>query len=115
MRHHEMLATSLLLVLAACGSSTSESPPPDTASNAGPVRQADAPLDAREALRISARTYISGSVKVKVSGFFDVDGSQNLNKPASITDEDQTWLQYGASGAPELNVLFTNSTAMAEN
>lgn len=50
-----------------------------------------------------------------MGGFFEVDGSQSLNKPASLTDEDQTWLQYGVSGAPELNVLFTNSEEMAEN
>jgi len=64
---------------------------------------------------ISPRTYTSGSVQAKVTGFFTVDGTQQLNKPASITDEDQTWIQYGVSGAQELNVLFTNSTALAEN
>ena len=68
-----------------------------------------------EVLRISSRTYTSGSVKAKVTGFFEVDGSQELNKPASITDDGSTWIQYGASGAQELNVLFTNDEAMAEN
>ncbi len=68
-----------------------------------------------DALVISARTYTGGSVKAKVTGFFEIDGSQTLNLPASLTDDDQTWLQYGVSGAQDLNVLFTNSQAMAEH
>ena len=51
----------------------------------------------------------------KVTGFFKADGSQTLNLPASITDEDQAWLRYGVSGDPGLDVLITNSTAMAEH
>lgn len=50
-----------------------------------------------------------------MSGFFSVDANQDLNKPASITDDGQTWLQYGVSGAQELNVLVTNSEEMVEN
>jgi hypothetical protein len=38
-----------------------------------------------------------------------------VNKPASITDDGHTWIQYGVSGAPELNVLFTNDESMAEH
>lgn len=54
-------------------------------------------------------------MNTKVTGFFEVDGSQDLNKPASITDDGHTWIQYGVSGAPELNVLFTNAEDMAEH
>ena len=114
MRYQSFLATSVLLVLAGCGSDAGDA----TAGASEATRaQAAAPPDggSRDALIISPRTYTVGTVKAKVTGFFAVDGSQQLNKPASITDEDQTWIQYGVSGAPELNVLFTNSTAMAEN
>ena len=44
---------------------------------------------------ISSRTYTNESVKAKVTGFFEVDGGQDLNKPASITDDGHTWIQYG--------------------
>ncbi len=59
----------------------------------------------------SARS--GSSVTAKVTGFFEVDGSRTLNLPAILTGDDQTWLQYGVFGAPELSVLFTNSTTMA--
>ena len=68
-----------------------------------------------EVLKISNRTYTGGSTQTKVSGFFEVNASQDLNKPASITDDGQTWLQYGVSGAQELNVLVTNAEDLAEN
>ena len=106
--------SSALLVLVGCGdgSGTTEG----AASTPVSAQKMDATAnESRQALTISARTYSDGSVKARVTGFFAVDGGQVLNKPASITDEDQTWIQYGASGAQELNVLFTNSTAMAEN
>ncbi|MGH8135038.1 MAG: hypothetical protein ACRER4_01725 [Steroidobacteraceae bacterium] len=68
-----------------------------------------------EVLKISKRLYTGGSTHTKVSGFFQVDGNQDLNQPASITDDGHTWLQYGVSGSQELDVLFTNSEEMAEN
>ncbi len=64
---------------------------------------------------ISPRTYTGGTVTVKGSGFFEVDGSQSLNVPASISDGVKTWLQYGVSGSPGLDVLFTNSLDLAEH
>lgn len=109
-----LLVSSLVLVLAGCGSDTSESDA-SAAEDAAAVKPADVPGGAGEVLVISSRTYTGGSVNAKVSGFFEVDGSQDLNKPASITDDGHTWLQYGVSGAPELNVLFTNDESMAEN
>jgi hypothetical protein len=116
MRYPSFLATSVLLILAGCGADSGETNTSASRDEGASRDQAERPGgDGRELLRISARTYTSGTVKAKVTGFFQVDGSQQLNKPASITDEDQTWIQYGASGAQELNVLFTNSTAMAEN
>ena len=80
-----------------------------------PWPQADAAGGGGEVLKISSRTYTSGSAKTKISGFFEVDGSTELNKPASITDDGHTWIQYGVSGAPELNVLFTNAEDLAEH
>lgn len=111
-----LLVTSAILILAGCGSDSGDSHATDSEGGAAPVRQTDSPGGGSgKVLKISARTYGGGSAQVKVSGLFEVDGSQSLNKPASITDDDQTWIQYGVSGAPELNVLFTNSESMAEN
>jgi hypothetical protein len=116
MRYLALLATAAFLALPACGSNGGDTPEADSGDDAPPMEQAGANVGTRaEGLVISARTYTAGGVKARVTGFFEVDGSQELNKPASITDEDQTWIQYGVSGAAELNVLFTNSTAMAEN
>ncbi len=111
-----MLAVLVALALAGCGSDAPDSTgsaPGDAAAfdqDAGPAAG-----NSGDALAISSRTYTGGSVQVKITGFFPVDGTQQLNLPASLTDDDQTWLQYGVSGAPELNVLFTNSTSMAEH
>lgn len=105
-----------VLVLAGCGSGPDEPAASDSTDDATPMQQAGGSGGGgTEALQISTRTYTSGTVRAKVTGFFEADGSQSLNLPASLTDDDQTWIQYGASGAPELNVLFTNSTAMAEH
>ena len=112
-----LLVTSLLLVLAGCGSDTSESDASaaEEAAAAAAAEQAGVPGGAGEALVISNRTYTTGSITTKVSGFFEANGSPELNLPASITDDGHTWIQYGVSGAPELNVLFTNDTSMVEN
>lgn len=110
-----MLMASAFLMLAGCGSETGET----TASVPGdeplPMQETEPSGGDGDVLKISARTYTGGSVRAKVTGFFEVDGNQELNKPASLTDDDQTWLQYGVSGAQELHVLFTNSEDMAEN
>jgi len=121
---HPWVVAVSALVLAGCGSGSDESES-TAADSAGPteeelaiIQQAELAAGgggSAEALVISQRTYTSGSVKAKVTGFFEVDGTQTLNAPASITDDDHTWITYGASGAPELNVGFTNSTAMAEH
>lgn len=111
-----LLVTCMVLVLAGCGSGSSESDESAAEDAAAAVAPADAPGGASgEVLKISSRTYTGGNVTAKVSGFFAADGSADLNKPASITDDGHTWLQYGVSGAPELNVLFTNDESMAEN
>jgi hypothetical protein len=117
-----------MLALAGCGADSGErsasstpsdgsAPSDDSAlSDVSAPEQRDGSTGAqRNALTISPRLYAAGSARVRVSGFFSADGVVELNRPASITDEDQTWIQYGVSGARELNALFTNSTAMAEN
>ena len=111
-----LLVTYMVLVLAGCGSGSSESEDSDEEDATAAVMPAARPDGASGGvLHISPRTYASGNVTAKVSGFFAADGSQDINKPASITDDGHTWIQYGASGAPELNVLFTNDESMAEN
>lgn len=116
MSNRSMLAVSVAIALAGCGSDTADPANSGSGEEAPAVQHAEAPrTGGSQALVISPRTYTGGTVKARVTGFFEVDGTQTLNLPASLTDEDQTWLQYGVSGAPELNVLFTNSTAMAEH
>jgi hypothetical protein len=56
---------------------------------------------------ISAREFVSGSVKVKVTGAFTIDQEIQINTKASIGGGDMTWLQYGASGSAEPNALIT--------
>ena len=105
MSYQSMLALLVAIALTGCGSETSE-PTEMTSGNEAAVNDDTGLMtgDSGDALVISTRTYTSGSVKAKVTGFFSVDGTQELNLPASLTDDDQTWLQYGVSGAPELNV-----------
>ena len=112
-----LVVTFVVLVLAGCGSGSTDS---DASATADAAEQAAKQADVSgggggDVLVISSRTYTDGSVKTKVTGFFEVDGSQELNKPASITDDGHTWIQYGVSGAQELNVLFTNAEDLAEN
>lgn len=114
MSNQSMLAVLLAFALTGCGSESSDS---GESEDAAAIAQDAGPMtgSSGDAVAISTRTYTSGTVKAKVTGFFEVDGSQTLNVPASLTDDDQTWIQYGVSGAQELNVLFTNSQSMAEH
>jgi hypothetical protein len=115
-RIRPVFLASLFLLSAACGSETADSESATGDESAEPTQAADgAGGTSGEAVRISNRTYVAGTVKATVTGFFSADGTQVLNLPASITDDGSTWLQYGVSGSPELNVLFTNTEAMAEN
>lgn len=102
------------LALAGCGF--------DTGDSTESVAEYEAALDqvagrvagnSGDALVISARTYTSGSAKAKVTGFFEVDGTQQSSQ-SCLTDEVQTLIPYGTSGGQELNVLFTNTFAMTE-
>lgn len=116
MSNQSMLAVLIALSLAGCGSNTGDSSESTSADEAAFDQDAAPPImKSGDAIVISTRTYTAGTVKAKVTGFFSVDGTQELNLPASLTDDDQTWIQYGVSGAPDLNVLFTNSTAMSEH
>ena len=55
---------------------------------------------------ISARTFASGSAHVVVTGSLAFTADIALNIPASISDGEETWLQYGASGSDAPNALF---------
>jgi hypothetical protein len=114
-RIRPVFLASLFLLSAACGSETADTASAEADDAAKPAQAADGAGTSAEPLRISNRTYVAGTVKATVTGFFSADGTQVLNLPASITDDGSTWLQYGVSGSPELNVLFTNTEAMAEN
>lgn len=117
MRNQPFIAISILFVLAGCGPDTGESTAlaSEDENEATLTGQVEFPTgDGGEALVISERTYTSGSARVKVTGFFTIDGAVQLNK-SGLTDDDQTWIPYGEHGAQALNVLFTNSTAMAEH
>jgi hypothetical protein len=112
MKIRVLLAVFVALAMAGCGSESDDV----TADEAAAMQEPEFPgWEKRDSVIISPRTYTGGTVRAKVKGFFEVDGSQTLNLPASLTDEDQTWLQYGVSGSQELDVLFTNSSAMAEH
>jgi hypothetical protein len=56
---------------------------------------------------ISARTYKAGTAHVIVTGTFAFTADIILNIPASISDGEDTWLQYGASGSDAPNALLT--------
>jgi hypothetical protein len=59
---------------------------------------------------ISARTYVGGSAKVTVTGSFQINDEIAIDKEASLSDGEMTWLQYGASGLEPPNALVTVST-----
>jgi hypothetical protein len=56
---------------------------------------------------ISARTYVGGSAKVTVTGSFQINDDIAIDKEASLSDGEMTWLQYGASGLEAPNALVT--------
>ena len=58
---------------------------------------------------ISGRTYGTGSAKVKVTGAFQFDAVIPINKQASFSDGEMTWIQYGDSGSEQPNLLVTVS------
>lgn len=104
------MTVAIALFLAGCGARSDTTAGSDSGIQAALVQEATDRVGSSNAVPvISERTYTSGSVQVKVSGFFDVNGSQDLNKPASITDGSQTWLQYGVSGSPGLDVTITSN------
>jgi hypothetical protein len=56
---------------------------------------------------ISARYYGGGMVRMVVTGSIQINDSVAINQPASFSDGEMTWLQYGASGAATPNLLIT--------
>jgi hypothetical protein len=56
---------------------------------------------------ISQRQFSGGSAKVTVTGSFTIDQEIPINTQASFGDGGSTWLQFGASGAAEPNILIT--------
>lgn len=71
------------------------------------------PAAAQEVVKppvISARSYVSGSAKIAVSGSFQVNQDVPINSQASMSDGEMTWLQFGVSGADAPNALVTVSS-----
>ena len=106
-RPWSVLLASSVLALAACSSGSSDSEDvadsgdvPNAAAGAGSGGGGDFPA-------ISNRTYTGGSAQIAVGGFFTMDAKTDLNKPASISDDGHTWLQYGDSGAEAANATIT--------
>jgi hypothetical protein len=68
-----------------------------------------APLAAQDGRppAISQRQFKGGSAKVTVTGSFTIDQEIPINTQASIGDGESTWLQFGASGSAEPNILIT--------
>jgi hypothetical protein len=58
---------------------------------------------------ISGREFTGGSAKVTVTGSTTITQEIPINTQASFGDGESTWLQYGASGAPEPSALITYS------
>jgi hypothetical protein len=58
---------------------------------------------------ISARQFVSGSIKIVVTGAFSIDDSVAINVQASFGDGGMTWLQFGASGSDQPNAGITYS------
>ena len=62
---------------------------------------------AAQVTTISARQYTGGSVVMVVTGSIQINDTVAINIPASMSDGEMTWLQFGASGSPTPNVLIT--------
>jgi hypothetical protein len=56
---------------------------------------------------ISERQFTGGSLTVTVTGSFTMNAEIPINTKASYADGGMTWLQFGASGAAEPEVLIT--------
>jgi hypothetical protein len=103
----------LLMAIACCAScAKEESAADEQEASASAETQAAMvrPAVAAGVPVISPRNYTGGQAIVKVSGAFQFDATIPLNQPASISDGEMTWLQYGASGAESPNALITIST-----
>lgn len=96
----------VLAAIASCASCAKEESSTADATDAGMAQ----PAVASGVPVISQRNYAGGQIIVKVSGAFEFDATIPLNQPASISDGQMTWLQYGASGAETPNALITVST-----
>lgn len=105
----------LVVVNTSCSGSDADGPGNADAlaeEDASDLPQSEADLLARtvDVPVISARSYVAGSAKVKVSGSFQIDAVIPINTQASTSAGDMTWLQYGDSGSEAPNALVTISS-----
>src|SRR6185369_412192 len=66
-------------------------------------------LQAQGFPKISQRQFVDGSARVVVTGAFSINEDVKINTKASYGDGESTWLQFGASGSAQPNVLITYS------
>jgi hypothetical protein len=57
--------------------------------------------------KITQRQFTGGSAMLMVTGSAKIDQEVAINDKASYGDGTMTWIQFGASGAEEPNVLIT--------
>lgn len=105
-----LLAGALAIGLVACGSSTDESAA-TLQDEEALAKQAAAEVFGSDAAVdvpvISARTYTTGHMQIDVTGFFEIHASPELNRPASFSDGEYTWITFGASGEEAPNASAT--------
>jgi hypothetical protein len=71
------------------------------------VAQAGKPKSPPAVPTVSQRMFSAGTAKLVVTGAFQVSADVPINAKASFSDGEKTWIQFGASGAKEPNVLVT--------
>lgn len=109
-----LFAPLLIFTVACSGTSESNSAGAADAAQAAAAAGPPAASTPQNVPDISARNYVSGSAKTKVSGVFSIDEDIAINTQASISDGTSTWLQYGASGAEAPNILITVNKDLQE-
>src|SRR5262245_51584408 len=62
----------------------------------------------------SDRKYTSGSITLKATGSLQINQAIANNIPASVSDGEMTWLQFGVSGSAPPNALVTYGADIAD-
>ncbi len=95
------------MALAACSPAADDTANARSADETAASQGANGQVGSGDTPVISARTYTSGTISIAASGFFTINASPELNKPASLSDGGYTWIQFGDSGAQTPNATIT--------